>query len=32
MTFYSWLTIGFIAVCVAILIVLAIKLIRRLRK
>lgn len=32
MTYYAWLTVGFIAICVIILIVLAIKLIRRTRK
>ena len=32
MTYYSWLTVCFIAICVIILIVLAIKLIRRTRK
>lgn len=32
MTLYTWLIIGFIAVCVGILIVSAIKLIRRGRK
>lgn len=32
MTYYSWLTVCFIAICVIILIALAVKLIRRTRK
>lgn len=32
MTYYSWLTVCFIAVCAIMLIVLAIKLIRRIKK
>ena len=32
MTYYSWLTFGFIAICVIILIVLAVRLIRKIKK